>query len=84
MALEREAEARAVVARDEAAVIWALAIASVLGGLWYASVRLFPYRDCPRCEGKGRVQGGGGIHRDCGKCGAKGRVRRLGAPGEGS
>lgn len=46
---------------------------------WRVSVTLFPWRTCPRCEGRKRIQGGGGVHRDCARCGASGRVRRTGA-----
>jgi hypothetical protein len=63
-------------------VVYALLAAAFLGGGWLLSVRLFPWKTCPRCKGSRRIQGGGGIHRDCGRCGATGRVRRLGAPGE--
>lgn len=48
------------------------------GGAWYAGVRLFPWKTCPRCGGAKRIEGFGG-HRDCGRCGATGRVRRFGA-----
>lgn len=65
-----------------AAALWVIFALLGLGGFYLASVRLFPWKDCPRCTGTRRIQGGGGIHRDCGRCGATGRVRRLGAPGE--
>lgn len=61
---------------------WVLLIALLLLGGWGLSVRLYPWKTCRACGGRGRIQGGGGIHRDCGKCGAKGRVRRFGARGE--
>jgi len=60
-------------------VLWLMLAAAVLGGGWYARLRLFPWKDCPRCGGSRRIQGGGGIHRDCKRCGATGRVRRAGA-----
>ena len=59
-----------------------LAVAAFIGACGWLSVRLYPWKDCPSCGGRGRIQGGGGIHRDCGKCNARGRVRRWGAPGE--
>jgi hypothetical protein len=55
--------------------------AVVLGGGWYVHVRLFPWRNCPRCGGKRRNYSGY-AHRDCGRCGSTGRVRRWGAPRE--
>lgn len=58
---------------------WVIVIALAVAGLWFASVRLYPYKTCSRCGGSRRIQGGGGIHRDCGRCGATGRVRRIGA-----
>ena len=51
----------------------------VIGAGWYVHVRLFPWRDCPRCGGRKRISGGRGTHRDCGRCGNTGRVRRIGA-----
>lgn len=59
------------------AVLVALAVIAV----WYGHVRLFPWRDCPRCGGSKRNVSGY-AHRDCGRCGSTGRVRRLGAPRE--
>lgn len=56
-----------------------LAVAACLLA-WYAGVRLYPWRDCPRCGGGRRIRSGV-AHRDCGRCGASGRVRRLGARG---
>jgi DnaJ-class molecular chaperone len=44
---------------------------------WYVHVRLFPWRDCPRCGGSKRNRSGR-AHRDCGRCGSEGRVRRWG------
>lgn len=54
-----------------------LAALVIVGG-WYGHVRLFPWKTCPRCRGRGRI-GSGGTHRDCGRCGTTGRVRRFGA-----
>ena len=59
---------------------WLALAAFVGGGGWYAHVRLFPWKTCPRCDGGRRIKGGGTVHRDCGRCGSTGRVRRLGAP----
>lgn len=62
-----------------AAALLALAVI-VAAGAWYIGVRLFPWRTCPRCAGRGRIGGvTRGTHRDCGRCGASGRVRRIGA-----
>lgn len=59
------------------AVYLVLAAVVILGG-WYVHVRLFPWRTCPRCGGRGRI-GASGVHRDCARCRATGRVRRIGA-----
>jgi hypothetical protein len=56
-------------------------VAAVVGAAWYVRIRLYPWKDCPRCDG-GRRIARGVVHRDCGRCGATGRVRRLGAPRE--
>ena len=61
-----------------AALVMLLAVVA-LGGGYYVHVRLYPYRDCPRCNGSRRNKSGR-AHRDCGRCGSTGRVRRLGAP----
>lgn len=61
--------------------LWIVLAVVVLGGGWYAHVRLYPWKDCPRCGGSERNKSGY-AHRDCGRCGARGRVRRWGAPGE--
>lgn len=60
-------------------VAWAVVIVFVVVGGWYLRVLLFPWKDCPRCDGGRRIISGA-VHRDCGRCGAEGRVRRLGAP----
>jgi DnaJ-class molecular chaperone len=62
-------------------VLWLLLAALVAGGGWLVYVRLYPWRDCPRCHGARRNRFGY-AHRDCKRCGSTGRVRRLGAPGE--
>ena len=60
-------------------VLWILLAAVVIVGGWQVHVRLFPWKDCPRCDGGKRIQSGS-AHRDCGRCGSEGRVLRLGAP----
>jgi DnaJ-class molecular chaperone len=55
--------------------------AVAVGGAWLVHVRLYPWRDCPRCGGTKRNRSGY-AHRDCRRCGSTGRVRRFGAPGE--
>lgn len=57
--------------------------AAVIGGGWYAHVRLFPWKGCPRCGGRERIKSGY-AHRDCRKCRSTGRVRRFGAPKDSS
>ena len=57
-----------------------IALAAVVIGGWYAHVRLYPWKTCPRCDGGQRIKGGARVHRDCGRCGSTGRVRRFGAP----
>ena len=53
-------------------------IALVLAGACLVHVRLYPWKDCPACDGGRRIKSGI-AHRDCGRCGATGRVRRWGA-----
>lgn len=60
---------------EATALVLALA---ALGVAWYAYVRLYPWRTCPRCHGAERNKLGY-AHRDCGRCNSTGRVRRLGA-----
>ena len=61
-------------------IAWAVLATFVAGG-WYIRVLLFPWKDCPRCDGGKRIASGS-VHRDCGRCGSEGRVRRFGAPRE--
>lgn len=60
------------------AVVDLLLAALAAAGAWLVSLRLFPWKDCPRCKGARRIASGS-VHRDCGRCGATGRVRRIGA-----
>jgi hypothetical protein len=55
-----------------------LALVLLVG--WWLSVKLFPYRRCPRCKGTGNLGGGilGGV-RPCGRCGSTGLLPRLGS-----
>jgi hypothetical protein len=62
-------------------VLWLLLGAVGGGGIWYAHVRLYPWRNCPRCSG-GKRNYSISAHRDCRRCKATGRVRRWGAPSE--
>ena len=52
--------------------------AAAAAGAWYAHVRRYPWKDCPRCSGKKRNYSLR-AHRDCRRCGSTGRVRRIGA-----
>jgi hypothetical protein len=62
-------------------VLWLL-LAAVIFGLGYlVHVRLYPWRNCPRCSGRKRNYSIS-AHRDCRRYGATGRVRRWGAPSE--
>lgn len=59
-------------------VLWVVLAAIVIGGGWHVHVRLYPWKDCPRCGGAKRNRSLN-AHRDCARCGATGRVRRWGA-----
>lgn len=55
-----------------------IVVVLVVTAAWYAHVRLYPWRPCPRCGGS-RRNVSGYAHRDCGRCDSTGRVRRIGA-----
>lgn len=53
--------------------------AAIAAGLYYLSIKIWPYKPCPRCSGGGRNAGSTwkrfGM---CGRCGGTGRCERLG------
>jgi len=57
-----------------------LVIAVVVAVSYYISLRLWPWRNCGRCQGSGRNVGSTNRHYGrCGKCGGTGRKPRPGA-----
>lgn len=53
-------------------------IVAAFGGYWL-SVRLWPYKRCPRCGGGGRNAGSNSRRFGmCGRCGGSGRRERFG------
>lgn len=55
------------------------AVALVLGGGYYLSVRLWPYTKCGRCSGTGKNAGSTGKRwGNCRRCGGSGRRFRFG------
>jgi ribosomal protein S27AE len=56
----------------------ALLILALIAAGSYIHILLYPWKECPRCDGGRRISSLA-AHRDCGRCGATGRVRRWGA-----
>lgn len=57
-----------------------LILAAAVYGVGYAiSIRIHPYKNCPRCDGSGRHRGTLFSHayRACDRCGGKGREYRT-------
>lgn len=57
-----------------------LAAVLILGGLYYLSVRFWPYTNCGRCKGRRGKNAGSSRSRwgNCGACGGSGQKERLG------
>jgi hypothetical protein len=60
---------------DAAGLVGVLAVTFAL---WYAHMRLWPWKACPGCKGSGRRRAPmSKAWRDCPTCGGKGRRQRL-------
>jgi len=60
--------------------IAALAVLAVTAGIYYMSLRLWPYRPCRRCDGGGRNKGSNAKRFGrCKRCDGSGRELRAGA-----